>query len=158
MEGSLLSTGSRSGSCSWDPSEMMLFACNICSLRPINPVETACGHLFCWPCLYRLLQGQAKPCPVCTTMLSSEINVVPMSTSYGSMMLFLPAADLQMERNEDELDGVSTNVTVVVPGPAGAEEKDVLILYMGNKMIRRQTEKLQKRVRRAKRLLRKARI
>lgn len=167
MDKRLLSiTGSSSGSC--DPSEPVLpvFACNICSFGlPPNPVETACGHLFCWPCMHRFLQGQAKPCPVCATMLSSDVNVAPMATNYGSLMLFLPTTE-EYHRSghiEDDLDALSTNNTVLVPRPRAnlrrrkkEETPDVLLLYMGNKRIRKQAKRLQRRVRQAKRLLRKS--
>ena len=132
-----------------DPSELLAFGCNMCSASPTNPVETACGHLFCWPCMHRFLQGQAKPCPVCATMLSSGIDVVPMTTSYGSLMLHLPAAERKR-----------TNVTKLrVRGPRATDETEetnaLHILYMGNKLVRQRTKRLQRRVRRAKRLLRK---
>lgn len=30
-----------------------LFECNICLELARDPVVTLCGHLYCWPCLYR---------------------------------------------------------------------------------------------------------
>ena len=32
------------------------FACNICFDAVSEPVVTLCGHLYCWPCLYRWLE------------------------------------------------------------------------------------------------------
>jgi E3 ubiquitin-protein ligase RNF5 len=29
------------------------FECNICYELSREPVVTYCGHLYCWPCLYR---------------------------------------------------------------------------------------------------------
>ena len=29
------------------------FECNICYDLAQSPVVTLCGHLYCWPCLYR---------------------------------------------------------------------------------------------------------
>lgn len=43
------------------------FDCNICLELAQDPVVTLCGHLFCWPCLYRWLQMHSvcQECPVC---------------------------------------------------------------------------------------------
>jgi E3 ubiquitin-protein ligase RNF5 len=30
-----------------------VFECNICLELASEPVVTLCGHLYCWPCLYR---------------------------------------------------------------------------------------------------------
>jgi hypothetical protein len=54
--------------------------CHICLAPPTDPVATLCGHLFCWPCLYRWLQGQPKPCPVCRAPVRS---VIPIYGSHG---------------------------------------------------------------------------
>jgi len=32
------------------------FSCNICLDPVVEPVVTQCGHLYCWPCLYRWLE------------------------------------------------------------------------------------------------------
>ncbi len=32
------------------------FACNICFESVKSPVTTRCGHLYCWPCLYKWLE------------------------------------------------------------------------------------------------------
>ncbi|XP_057983104.1 uncharacterized protein LOC131167998 [Malania oleifera] len=47
--------------------EGSFFDCNICLDLAWDPVLTCCGHLFCWPCLYRWLHihSDAKECPVC---------------------------------------------------------------------------------------------
>lgn len=29
------------------------FECNVCLELASEPVVTLCGHLYCWPCLYR---------------------------------------------------------------------------------------------------------
>ena len=30
------------------------FECNICFDDPSQPVLSKCGHLYCWPCIYRV--------------------------------------------------------------------------------------------------------
>ncbi|KAI9122406.1 hypothetical protein K1719_007095 [Acacia pycnantha] len=54
------------------------FDCNICLDLAKDPVVTCCGHLFCWPCLYRWLHmhSDAKECPVCKGELSYK-NITP---------------------------------------------------------------------------------
>ncbi|KAL5545446.1 hypothetical protein UlMin_005133 [Ulmus minor] len=54
------------------------FDCNICLDLARNPVVTCCGHLFCWPCLYRWLHvhSDAKECPVCKGEVTLR-NVIP---------------------------------------------------------------------------------
>lgn len=40
------------------------FICNIClEITNKDPVVTQCGHLYCWPCLYRWLNTQHTTCP-----------------------------------------------------------------------------------------------
>ncbi|XP_076906450.1 uncharacterized protein LOC143562569 [Bidens hawaiensis] len=47
--------------------ESSFFDCNICLDLASDPVVTCCGHLFCWPCIYRWLfvHSNAKQCPIC---------------------------------------------------------------------------------------------
>ncbi|KAK1428806.1 hypothetical protein QVD17_17646 [Tagetes erecta] len=47
--------------------ESSFFDCNICLDLASEPVVTCCGHLFCWPCIYRWLfvHSNAKQCPIC---------------------------------------------------------------------------------------------
>ncbi|EXB63617.1 E3 ubiquitin-protein ligase RMA1 [Morus notabilis] len=55
------------------------FDCCICYQVPVDPVVTLCGHLFCWPCLYKWLNNfsQSKQCPVCKCR-AEENNLVPL--------------------------------------------------------------------------------
>ncbi|XP_061362000.1 uncharacterized protein LOC133305775 [Gastrolobium bilobum] len=57
------------------------FDCNICLDLARDPVVTCCGHLFCWPCLYRWLHlhSDAKECPVC----KGEVSVKSITPIYG---------------------------------------------------------------------------
>ncbi|KAL6771564.1 hypothetical protein ACKKBG_A26890 [Auxenochlorella protothecoides x Auxenochlorella symbiontica] len=60
------------------PDDKDFFSCNICYETAVNPVVTLCGHLYCWPCLYRWLQVQrhSHTCPVCKAGVD-ESKVVP---------------------------------------------------------------------------------
>ncbi|KAL2483150.1 RING/U-box superfamily protein [Forsythia ovata] len=62
--------------------EGSLFDCNICLELANDPVVTCCGHLFCWPCLYRWLHhhSDAKECPVC----KGEVTMKAVIPIYGS--------------------------------------------------------------------------
>lgn len=57
------------------------FDCNICLDMAIDPVVTCCGHLFCWPCLYRWLHvhSDAKECPIC----KGEVTIKNVTPIYG---------------------------------------------------------------------------
>jgi E3 ubiquitin-protein ligase RNF5 len=54
------------------------FECNICLDPAKEPVVTPCGHLFCWPCLYKWLHVHSvnSECPVCKGEVL-EVNVTP---------------------------------------------------------------------------------
>lgn len=55
-----------------------VFLCNVC-LEPVkdrDPVVTQCGHLYCWPCLYRWLNTHHSTCPVCKAGVTQD-NVIP---------------------------------------------------------------------------------
>lgn len=62
------------------------FDCNICLEFVQDPVVTFCGHLFCWPCIYKWIHfnsissnnsDQAPQCPVCKAEVSTSA-VVPL--------------------------------------------------------------------------------
>ncbi|XVE80151.1 hypothetical protein DITRI_Ditri14bG0116500 [Diplodiscus trichospermus] len=63
------------------------FGCNICFDSAQDPVVTLCGHLYCWPCIYKWLQVQTsfiladqqqqKNCPVCKANISLS-SLVPL--------------------------------------------------------------------------------
>lgn len=54
------------------------FDCNICLDMASEPVVTCCGHLFCWPCLYRWLHihSDVKECPICKGEMTTK-SVTP---------------------------------------------------------------------------------
>lgn len=55
------------------------FECNICFDLAQDPIVTLCGHLFCWPCLYKWLHlhSNSKECPVCKALVEEE-KLVPL--------------------------------------------------------------------------------
>ncbi|CAL5406494.1 unnamed protein product [Camellia sinensis] len=63
------------------------FDCNICLDSVQDPVVTLCGHLYCWPCIYKWIHFQSvsaenpdqqKPqCPVCKAEVSQR-SLVPL--------------------------------------------------------------------------------
>ncbi|XP_022140292.1 E3 ubiquitin-protein ligase RMA1H1-like [Momordica charantia] len=74
------------------------FDCNICLDSVQDPVVTLCGHLFCWPCIYKWLhyknlsaQQQCQPqencCPVCKAEVS-HASLVPL---YGRFQTTNPS-------------------------------------------------------------------
>uniref|UniRef100_A0A5B7BPG9 E3 ubiquitin-protein ligase RMA n=1 Tax=Davidia involucrata TaxID=16924 RepID=A0A5B7BPG9_DAVIN len=55
------------------------FECNICFELAQDPIVTLCGHLYCWPCLYRWLHlhSHSQECPVCKALIQEE-KLVPL--------------------------------------------------------------------------------
>lgn len=55
------------------------FECNICFDLAQDPIVTLCGHLFCWPCLYKWLHihSHSQECPVCKALVE-EHKLVPL--------------------------------------------------------------------------------
>lgn len=64
-----------SGDCN---SEIGVFECNICFELAQDPIVTLCGHLYCWPCLYKWLHfnSYSPGCPVCKALIREE-KLVP---------------------------------------------------------------------------------
>lgn len=72
-----------------------------------DPVVTMCGHLYCWPCLYKWLQTryQCRTCPVCKAGVDRD-KVVPI---YG------PGSDKDPRLKTKAID----DLQVLPPRPAG---------------------------------------
>ncbi len=54
------------------------FECYICYYPATQPVLTKCGHLFCWPCLFKWART-AKTCPVCRDIVTQS-NIICLQT------------------------------------------------------------------------------
>nr|XP_043608730.1 E3 ubiquitin-protein ligase RNF185-like [Erigeron canadensis] len=55
------------------------FECSICLDLAYDPVVTLCGHLFCWPCIYKWLHmhSHSNECPICKAYIE-EGKLVPL--------------------------------------------------------------------------------
>ncbi|KAJ6402076.1 hypothetical protein OIU84_014199 [Salix udensis] len=68
------------------------FDCNICFDYAHEPVVTLCGHLYCWPCIYKWLHVQSTSlasdehpqCPVCKADISHTTMVPLYGRGQGS--------------------------------------------------------------------------
>ncbi|KAL8468019.1 hypothetical protein ACS0TY_031316 [Phlomoides rotata] len=84
------------------------FDCSICLDFASDPVVTLCGHLYCWPCIYKWFDSQTaslpsneRPqCPVCKAEISEKTMVplygrgqsIPESGAQGKVIPPRPAA------------------------------------------------------------------
>lgn len=59
-----------------------VFDCNICLDTAMEPVITMCGHLYCWPCIYRWLELRREESPFCP-MCKADISPDRMIPVYG---------------------------------------------------------------------------
>lgn len=97
------------------------FVCNIC-LDPVHdPVTTLCGHLFCWPCLYRWLETQHTTCPICLAGVSKE-NVIP---------LFIKGAEMD-PRNKSQEEGIPNRPNAQRPEAPARNNNGLGANTMGN--------------------------
>ena len=57
------------------------YSCAVClEADAVEPVVTACGHLYCWQCLYRWLDAGHNRCPVCSARVDRN-EVTPLYAS-----------------------------------------------------------------------------
>ncbi|KAA8526837.1 hypothetical protein F0562_008934 [Nyssa sinensis] len=102
------------------------FECNICLDSVHDPVVTLCGHLYCWPCIYKWLHVQSSAlesdeqpkCPVCKANISHS-SLVPLygrGTSPSESDAKKPQLDLVIPRRPPAL-GVHTVVTSMTSHP-----------------------------------------
>lgn len=90
--------------------------CNICLELVQDPVVTFCGHLYCWPCIYKWIHFQTVPsemsehqqqhpqCPVCKADVSKE-TLIPL---YGRGLT-------SPRSSPNDGDGKSPQLGIVIP-------------------------------------------
>ncbi|XP_065859224.1 E3 ubiquitin-protein ligase BRE1-like 1 [Euphorbia lathyris] len=49
-----------------------IVTCNICHERPKEVVITKCFHLFCHPCVQKIIESRHRKCPACATTFGSN--------------------------------------------------------------------------------------
>ena len=85
------------------------FDCNICLDSVQEPVVTQCGHLYCWPCIYKWIhlhsisesdEPERPQCPVCKSEVSQS-SLIPL---YGRGQASKPSK------------GKASKVGIVIPG------------------------------------------
>ncbi|KAJ0113496.1 hypothetical protein Patl1_02237 [Pistacia atlantica] len=79
------------------------FDCNICLDSVQDPVVTLCGHLYCWPCIYKWLHFQnvstededqkQQQCPVCKSEVSPD-TLVPLYGRGQTLGIVIPRRPL----------------------------------------------------------------
>ncbi|KAL9243604.1 hypothetical protein vseg_017473 [Gypsophila vaccaria] len=98
------------------------FECNICLDTANDPVVTLCGHLYCWPCIYKwfYIQSASLPpdeypqCPICKAEIS-HTAVIPL---YGR-------GQSPSTPNDKGLDSNSSD-TVIPPRPPACGTRTLL--------------------------------
>ncbi|XP_062096196.1 E3 ubiquitin-protein ligase RMA1H1-like [Humulus lupulus] len=86
------------------------FDCNICLDFAHEPIVTLCGHLYCWPCIYKWLHVQSASlasdehpqCPVCKADIS-HTTMVPLYGRGGHTT------------SEPELQGKAVRMGMAIP-------------------------------------------
>ena len=85
------SSSSNSSSSSSSSSSENPWSCSIClSDSPTEPVVTPCGHLYCWPCIFKWLESDRDTCPDCKAGIT-KARLVPIYSRGGGRQR--PSAD-----------------------------------------------------------------
>ncbi|KAL8264375.1 hypothetical protein R6Q59_022505 [Mikania micrantha] len=77
--------------------------CNICLDSARDPVVTLCGHLYCWPCIYKWIHVQTdkqSKCPVCKAHISNS-SLVPLYGRGNSPTSNEPESELKRARQSE---------------------------------------------------------
>ncbi|KAF8094366.1 hypothetical protein N665_0365s0052 [Sinapis alba] len=91
------------------PNESGCFDCNICLDTAHDPVVTLCGHLFCWPCIYKWLHVRLSSlsihhhhnnsCPVC----KSSVTITSLVPLYGRGGMSLPSSTFSSKKQSSDI-------------------------------------------------------
>ncbi|KAF5841561.1 hypothetical protein DUNSADRAFT_12258 [Dunaliella salina] len=108
------------------------FECNICLELARDPVVTLCGHLYCWPCLFRWMQLQSvcRQCPVCKAGVDTD-KVVPIYGRASEQPDPRAGSEGKLEPLPARPAGQRTPVTPPTPAPAQPTSQGVLPALFG---------------------------
>ncbi|XP_024934000.1 E3 ubiquitin-protein ligase RMA1H1 isoform X2 [Ziziphus jujuba] len=85
------------------------FDCNICLDFAHEPVVTLCGHLYCWPCIYKWLHVQSA------SLASDEHPQCPVCKADISHTTMVPLYGRGQTSSEAELEGKAAYKDMVIP-------------------------------------------
>ncbi|XP_021599737.1 E3 ubiquitin-protein ligase RMA1H1 [Manihot esculenta] len=97
------------------------FDCNICFDFAHEPVVTLCGHLYCWPCIYKWLHVQSA------SLASDEHPQCPVCKSDISHTTMVPLYGRGQSAAEAEIEGKAPNPDIVIPPRPSAYGAQALI-------------------------------
>ena len=112
------------------PSANLCFDCSICLDFAVDPVVTLCGHLYCWPCIYKWLQVETtspQQCPVCKSPLSQNA-LVPLY-GRGSSNLTAKSKGLDIPNRPAVLRNAITSATDEQQHPYNTNNEEYIALH-----------------------------
>lgn len=78
------------------------YECNICYEVAREPVVTMCGHLYCWPCLYRCVKLRSCICLGCICKLAANVFYAWQVDASTESMQGLPCLQSRDRRRQGE--------------------------------------------------------
>ncbi|EXC18125.1 E3 ubiquitin-protein ligase [Morus notabilis] len=97
------------------------FDCNICLDFAHEPIVTLCGHLYCWPCIYKWLHVQSA------SLASDEHPQCPVCKADISHTTMVPLYGRGQTTSEAELEGKANYMgTAIPPRPSACEAQHAL--------------------------------
>ncbi|GAX20351.1 E3 ubiquitin-protein ligase RNF5 [Fistulifera solaris] len=110
-----------------DNTPLYRFHCNICLDSVIEPVVTQCGHLYCWPCLYRWLEPGMLPGERLvggSLEVDESRRVCPVCKAPCAVPTVIPIYALVEQRK----NGSTNNDTTIYTPCADKESKDDFVV------------------------------